>query len=177
MQAVSWPVWIVVGLQLAVTPVTAPDAATVIVVDPVFVVSWVEVAVMVTCCVNGTELAVKTPPAGVIVPKPLAVQVTALLKLPVPETVEVQVLVCPAVIAVGLQLAPTAVIVDVVLLLLPPPHATPIRRQPAAAKVARTRTPSPLLDLADIYALRNHRWDICAAVKVASVSSLAENKS
>jgi hypothetical protein len=63
------------------------------VVDPLFVVSCVEVAVIVTCCVKGTDVAVKTPPAGVIVPKPLAVQLTVVLKLPVPLTVAVQVLV------------------------------------------------------------------------------------
>ena len=88
-----------------------------------------------------------------------------------------QVLVCPAVIAVGLQLAPTVVMVEVELLLPPPPHATAISRQPTAAKLARRRTLSPLLNFADIHALRKHRWYISAAVKVASVSRLAEDKS
>ena len=72
---------------------TVPAVATVMVVEPDFEVSWVEVAVIVTCVVKGTVAAVKTPPAGVIVPLPLAVQVTVELKLPVPETVAVHWLV------------------------------------------------------------------------------------
>ena len=63
------------GVQLAVTPVTVPAVPMVIVVDPLLVVSCVEVAVMVTCCVNGTEDAVNTP-LVLIVPKPLAAHVT-----------------------------------------------------------------------------------------------------
>jgi hypothetical protein len=63
--------------------------ATVTVVEPVLVLSWVEVAVMVAWVVKGTVDAVKRPPAGVIVPFPLAVHVTVELKVPVPETVAV----------------------------------------------------------------------------------------
>ena len=119
----------VVGRQLAVTPVTVPAVPTTIVVEPLFVVSCVEVAVIVTCVVNGTFPAVNMPPAGVIVPAPLAVHETTELKLPVPETVDVQVLVWPDTIAVGLQLAATVTIVDVAVLLLP---ATGHRQQQAA---------------------------------------------
>jgi hypothetical protein len=46
------------------------------VAEPVLVASCVEVAVTVTWVVNGTVPAVKMPPTGVIVPPPLAVQVT-----------------------------------------------------------------------------------------------------
>jgi hypothetical protein len=77
------------GLHAAVTPVTVPAAAIVIVVDPVLVVSCVEVAVIVTWEVNGTVPAVKIPVAGAMVPPPLAVQVTTELKDPVPDTVAV----------------------------------------------------------------------------------------
>jgi hypothetical protein len=76
-----------------VTPVTVPDAATVMVVEPLLVVSSVEVAVIVTCVVYGTTPAVKTPATGEMVPPPLAVHVTPWLKLPVPVTVAVHVLV------------------------------------------------------------------------------------
>ena len=47
-QVVNCPVCNVVGLHVAVTDVTVPAAATVIVVEPVLVVSCVEVAVIVT---------------------------------------------------------------------------------------------------------------------------------
>src|SRR5208283_614554 len=76
---------------------------------------------------------------------------------------------------VGLQLAPTTVIVEVELL-LPPPQATSDTRQHTAAKIPKSRTPSPLLDLGDIHALRNHTRDIRAAVKFACVSALLKYK-
>ena len=63
-----------------------PAAATVMVVEPVLVESCVEVAVIVTCVLNGTVLAVNRPLAALIVPPPLAVHSTVELKLPVPET-------------------------------------------------------------------------------------------
>src|SRR6516165_11302980 len=107
-----------VGLHVADTEFTNPAVATVMTVEPVFVVSCVDVAVIVTWVVNGTVEAVNNPDVGLIVPLPLAVQVTVELKLPVPETDAVHWLVCPAVIEVGLQLAPTRVMVEVVL---PPP--------------------------------------------------------
>ena len=131
-----------VGLHVAETEVTVPAVATVILVVPVFVASWVEVAVMVTVVVNGTVDAVKSPVAGVMVPLPLAVHVTAELKLPVPETLAVHWLVWPEVIEVGLQLAPTTVMVDVVLL-LPLPQATIATRQHTAARIPRSRTLAP----------------------------------
>jgi len=107
------------------------------------VVSWVEVAVMVTVVVNGTVAAVNRPPAGVMVPLPLAVQDTVELKLPVPETLAVHWLVCPEAIDVGLQLAPTTVMVEVEELLLPPPQATMPTRQHTAARIPRSRTLAP----------------------------------
>ena len=73
-------------MQVAVTDVTVPAAATVMVVEPLLVESCVEVAVIVTCVVKGTVVAVKSPLAALIVPPPLAVQSTVELKLPVPET-------------------------------------------------------------------------------------------
>ena len=68
---------------------TVPAAATVIVVEPVLLESWVEVAVMVTWVLKGTVAAVNSPLVALIVPPPLAVQNTVELKLPVPETVAV----------------------------------------------------------------------------------------
>ena len=112
---------------------------------------------MVTWVVKGTVPAVKRPLVALMVPPLLAVQVTVELKAPVPCTEAVHWLVCPEVMADGLQLAPTTVIVEVAVLLLPPPHATDSSRQPTATRVPRNRTLSPLLDLADIDALWNHR--------------------
>src|SRR3974390_1929760 len=77
----------------------------------------------------------------------------------------------------GLQLAPTNVIVEVAVLPLPPPHATDNSRQPTATRVPRNRTLSPLLDLADIDALWNHRRKIGAAMEVACVSARLEDES
>jgi len=62
-------------------------------VEPVFDVSCVEVAVMVNWVVKGTVEAVNNPLVGLMVPLPLAVHVTAELKFPVPETVAVHWLV------------------------------------------------------------------------------------
>lgn len=148
------------------------------VVEPLLLVSCVDVAVIVTCVVKGTFDAVNSPVPGVIAPPPLAVQETTELKLPVPETVAVHWLVWPETIAVGLQLAPTAKIVDVVGL-LPPllPHATKNVRQHAAAKSPKSRTLSPLLYFGDIDALGNHSRNIRAAAKTPHVSGLVEDKS
>ena len=113
-----------------------------------------------------------------MVPPPLAVQETTELKLPVPETVAVQVLVCPETMAVGLQLALTVTIVEVVLL-LPPllPQAAENSRQHTAARVPKSRTLSPLLDFGDIDALGNHGGYICAAAETPRVSPLVEDES
>ena len=92
-QVVNWPVWIEAGPQLAVTPVTTPAAATVSVVEPFLLVSWLEVAVMVTWVVKGTVPAVKRPLVALMVPPLLAVQVTVELKAPVPCTEAVHWLV------------------------------------------------------------------------------------
>ena len=105
-----------------------------------------------------------------MVPPPLAIQVTVELKFPVPETEAVHWLVCPEMMAVGLQLTPTSVIVEVVLPPLPP-HATDSKRQPTAARIPKNRTLSPLLDLGDIDALGNHGGKIRTAVKAAGVSA------
>src|SRR5215469_10299969 len=176
LQAASWPVCTFVGVHVADTEFTDPAVATVMTVEPVLLVSCVDVAVIVTWVVNGTVVAVNNPDVGLIVPLPLAVQVTVLLKLPVPETDAVHWLVCPAEIEVGLQLAPTRVMVEVELL-LPPPQATRVRTQHAAARIPRSRTPTPLLDLVDIHALWNHSRHIRAAVEVACVSALLKHKS
>jgi hypothetical protein len=127
--------------------------------------------------VNGTVVAVNSPDVALMVPPLLALQVTVELKLPVPETVAVHWLVWPDVMAVGLQLEPTSVIVDVVLPPPPlPPHATESNRQPTAARNPRNRTPAPLLDTADIDALGHHGRKVGTAVKIACVSGRMEDK-
>src|SRR5271169_4530932 len=77
---------------------------------------------------------------------------------------------------VGLQLAPTTVMVAVVLL-LPLPHATSDTRQHIAARIPRSRTLAPLLDLGDIHALRDHSGHVGPAMEVACVSALLEYES
>src|ERR1035438_10364147 len=79
---------------------------------------------------------------------------------------------------VGLQLAPTRVIVGVELL-LPPPQAASNRRLHTPARVPRIRrirTRSPLLDLGDIYTLGHHRRDISPAMEAACVSTLLKDE-
>jgi hypothetical protein len=160
---------------MAVTEVTAPAAVTVMVVVPVLVESWVDVAVMVTCVLKGTVEAVKRPVAALIVPPVFAVQKTVELKLFVPETVAVHWLVCWDVIEVGEQLEPTKVIVDAVVPLLPP-QADSRARQNTPARIPRIRTLAPLLDLSDIYALWHHRRHIGPAMEAARVSTLLKNE-
>jgi hypothetical protein len=98
----------VAGLHETLTEVIVGGAFTVIVALPdTFVYPpWAELA---------TQLAAPTPdgvktPAGVIVP-PVAVQVTAELKAPVPATVAAQVAVCAVVIEAGVAVTETEVIV------------------------------------------------------------------
>ena len=83
-----WVVRIEAGEQTTDTAVIVTGMVTVTVDDPDLVESCVEVAVIVAV---PAPAGVKTP-ADVIVP-PLAVQLTAELKLPVPVTLAVQVLV------------------------------------------------------------------------------------
>ena len=160
---------------MTVTPVTVPAAATVMVVEPLLVASVAEVAVIVTWVVKGTVSAVNRPLAAAIVPPPLAVQNTVELKVPVPETVAVHWLVCWDAIEVGLQLAPTSVIVDVVE---PPPllQAASSARHQTPARVPRIRTPAPLLDLSDIYTLWHHGRNISPAMEAACVSTLLKDE-
>ena len=161
---------------MATTPVTEPEVATVMVVEPLLVVSCVEVAVIVTCVVNGTVPAVKMPPAGVMAPPPLAVHETTELKLPVPVTQAVHVLVWPETIAVGLQLELTVRIVDVDELLPLPPHATKNTRQPTAARIPKSRTQTPLLYLVDIDALWDHGGNVGASAETSHMPGLVEDE-
>ena len=94
--------------------------------------------------------------------------------MPVPLTVDMHV-VWPATIAVGLQLALTVRIVEVVEL-LPPllPHATENKRQPTAARIPKSRTLSPSLYLGNIDTLWNHGGDIRAATETSHMSGLVE---
>jgi hypothetical protein len=104
-------------------------AFTVTVVEPVFVVSYSAVAVIVTCVSTVTDGAVKTP-ACVMVPT-LADQFTELLYVPVPVTVAEQFVVEDGCTEFGLHEAVTELIdplgaagaagVAFVLPLLPPP--------------------------------------------------------
>ena len=168
----------VVGAQVAVTDDTVPAAATVMVVEPVLVESCVEVAVIVTCVLKGTVAAVKRPEAALIVPPPLAVQSTVELKLPVPDTEAVHWLVPKDTMEVGLQLAPTRVIVGVDEP-LPPPQAASNKRPHTPAmvpRIRRIRTPSPLLDFVDIDTLWHHGRNICAAMEAACVSTLLKDE-
>jgi hypothetical protein len=84
------------GRQVIDTDAIAGVTATVTVVDPNFVASWTDVAVIVAFPVAD---AVKTP-AGVIEP-PVADQVTDGLYAPTPVTLDVQFEVCEIRIGLG----------------------------------------------------------------------------
>lgn len=78
-------------------------------------------------------------------------------------------------IDVGEQLAPTKVIVDTVVPLLPP-QADNSARENTPARIPRIRTLAPLLDLSDIYALWHHRRHIGPAMEAARVSTLLKHE-
>jgi hypothetical protein len=48
LQAASWPVWTFAGVHVADTELTDPEVVTVMTVEPVLLVSCVDVAVIVT---------------------------------------------------------------------------------------------------------------------------------
>lgn len=100
-------------MQFTVTPVIAEDAFTVTVAFPDFVLSCVDVAVIVA--VPGLP-GVNTP-ALLTVPAVdgLTDQLTAELKAPVPVTLAVQADVCVVRIALGVHVTVTAEIVDEVV--------------------------------------------------------------
>jgi len=78
------------GEHVGETEVIVARMITVTVAEPDFVGSWVDVAVTIGVpAAEGVNI-----PADVIAP-PIADQVTAVLKLPVPETVAEHWLVCP----------------------------------------------------------------------------------
>ena len=117
----------------------AVTGVTVTVALPVFVVSWIDVAVIVTGVPTFTDCAVKTPFWSTV--PALVPHDTALLKMPVPVTVAVHWLVCPDCTEVGVQLMLTAVIA---LLLEPPPLQAAIPKIANNARIRpRMRKPSP----------------------------------
>jgi len=99
----------------------AVTGVTVTVVLPLFVASWIEAALMLTVVLTVTTGAVNIPLTSML--PEVDPQVTPVLKLPVPVTVEVQLLVWPDSMVVGAHDTVTAVMVEVVEL-LPPPQAT-----------------------------------------------------
>jgi len=80
--------WIVPGVQFTVMAV---NGVTVMVALPLLVVSWTDVAVMMTFVLPLTDCAVKTPFWSTV--PALVPHETALLKLPEPATVAVHWLV------------------------------------------------------------------------------------
>jgi hypothetical protein len=88
---------------------------------PDFELSCVEVAVTVTTSVVLTTGAVNTP-AEVMVPA-VALNVTPVLKVPVPSTAASHWLVPPEGTELGVQLRVTEVMLETGLLLPPPPQA------------------------------------------------------
>jgi hypothetical protein len=102
----------------------ADGAVTVTVVVPATLVFCVEVAVTVTDVFEVTVGAVSRPP-GEIVPA-LAVQVTPVLKLPVPPTTAVHWVEAPELIVLGEQLTVTDVTLEELDPPLPPQAAKPM---------------------------------------------------
>ena len=113
---------------------------TVSVADPAFVLSWTEMAVIVTVVEAVTGCAVKTPLASIV--PALVPQLTRVLKVPVPLTVAVHELVWPDWREVGVQETETPVMVEVVLPPPPPQAMMPSSAETASSK-ARERKPSP----------------------------------
>jgi hypothetical protein len=116
-------------------------------------VSWVEVAVIVTWSdVTPPDGAVNKPEAEIV--PALAAHVTAELKLPVPVTVAEHWLVWPYWMVEGEQLTLTDVIV-VGGTLLPPPQATiSVRLASTSNSPSFCTIVSPLADIAGLDALR-----------------------
>ena len=102
--------------------------------------SWAEMAVIVTGIEAVTGWPINTPLVSIV--PALAPHVTAVLKVPVPLTVAVQVLVWPDWTEVGVQDTETPVIV-LLLLLPPPPHAMMLSSAEMARSRARERKPFP----------------------------------
>src|SRR5664279_385980 len=127
--------WMTLGEQLTEMAVTG---VTVTVAEPVFVASWVDVALTVTAVLAVTDSAVKTPFTSTLPAE--APHVTVVAKLPVPVTVAVQELVWPDCSEVGVHDTVTAVMAA---LLEPPPQAI-IPRSDNKAKIrTRVRKPFP----------------------------------
>lgn len=131
-----WRDWMIVGVQVTVMVVTG---ATAMVALAFLVVSWIEVAVIVTEAAALTDCAVNTPLASMV--PALVPQETAVLKLPVPVTVAVHWLVWPDCTAVGVQVIDTAVMEE--LPDPPPPQAAIPKRTNNVRMRTRMRKPSP----------------------------------
>jgi hypothetical protein len=124
--------------------------------EPDLLLSWVEMAVMVTCSdVTPADGAVNKPELEMV--PALAVHVTPELKFPVPETIAEHWLGWPYRMVKGEQLTLTEMIVDdPPPLLLPPPQAA------ISVRLASTTSNShgfgtivsPLTDIAGLDALR-----------------------
>jgi hypothetical protein len=130
-----------VGVQVAVTAVMV-GAMRVREAEPDLVVSWVDVAVIVTGLVAGATVGAVYRPAELMVPSvelppatPPTLQVTVKAKLPVPVTLAEHCEVPPVLTEVGVQEAVTAVMVLGVLfeppLLLEVPPLQPTSREKA----------------------------------------------
>lgn len=115
---------------------------TVTVAEPERVLSWVEVAVIVTEVALETGGAVNRPDALTL--PALADHVTAELKLPVPDTFAEQLLVWSEVTIAGEQVTLIEVMVGAVVLSSPPPPQAVARNTPpttSQSPSARMRFP------------------------------------
>src|SRR5215472_2884811 len=119
------------GVQVTLIAVTG---VTVTLAVAVFVVSWLETAVIVAVVLTFTGGPVRTP--LVSMEPMLAPHVTDVLNVPVPVTVAVHWLVCPDSTEVGVQATETAVMVE---LLLPPPPPQPQITRSAESETASAK--------------------------------------
>ena len=117
----------------------AVTGVTVMVAVPTLVESWDEAALIETVVLVFTAGAVNKPLLSMV--PALAPQITEVVKLPVPVTVDVQELVWPDCTEVGVHDTVTAVMVAVLEPL--PPHAMIPSRENKARIRARTRKPFP----------------------------------
>src|SRR5579883_1402543 len=149
---------------------------TVTVADPVLEVSCVEVALTETWVLELTMGAVSSPEAEM--EPALVLQVTAVLKLPVPVTVAEHWLVWPEETVEGEQLTVTPVMVEVGVDPPPPPQAAMRTTLAATSNIANLRmitNLSPSADIAGLNALGHELGNVGLAVEAAHVPGLREH--
>src|SRR5208337_2361495 len=140
--------------------------------DPDFVVSWVEVAVIVIAVGATTTGAVNTP--AVLTEPAVVVQFTMVLKAPVPATVAKQPTCWLDWTGEGKQ---TVVTLVMVYAAVPPLQAANHSRLPTTSKSSTLRILLvSLTDVAGLHALRYQLRNVSLAMKTSGMSGLLDHQ-